>query len=267
MLLVSDVHDGFDALRRVAAMGEPLLVLGDLLNFIDYRTGEGMVSEILGRGFATEVAEARGRGTDVRGLWHRALTAYPGDFRAEVLELADRQYREAFAAMDGAEVYVTHGNVDIVPLLAEHAGRAHILDGEVVEIEGWRVGFVGGTGRSLFDLGVERPLAARLAGLGPVDILCTHVAPAVPALADDVITGRPERSSVAVLDYLVEYRPPFHYFGDIHQPRAHRWRIGPTLSRNLGYFRATGRATRHPARAPGRYANSSKQPPTSPVNE
>ncbi len=259
MLLVADIHDGFDALRRIAGMGEPLLVLGDLLNFIDYRTGEGMVSDLLGRGFAVEVAEARGSGADVRVLWHQALDAYDGDFRAAILELADVQYREAFKALSGAEVYLTHGNVDIVPLLVEHAGDVRVLDGDVVEIEGWRVGFVGGTGRSLFDLGKERPLADRLDQLGPVDILCTHIAPAVATLAEDVITGRPERSAVEVLGYLTEHRPPFHYFGDIHQPRATRWRIGPTLSTNVGYFRATGRATRHPAMWETSYANSCKQ--------
>ncbi len=248
MLLVSDIHDNFEALGRVAATDEPLLILGDLLNFIDYRTGEGMVAEILGRGFAADVAEARGSGADVRVLWHRALDAYDGDFRTTIFELAARQYAEAFRVLDGTAVHLTYGNVDIVPMLTEFAGPLAVLDGDVVEIEGWRVGFVGGTGRSLFDLGIERPMAERLAALGPVDILCTHVAPAVPALARDVITGRMERNERAVLEYILEFQPPFHYFGDIHQPQATSWRIGSTTSRNVGYFRATGRAVQHPAR-------------------
>ena len=90
----------------------------------------------------------------------------------------------------------------------------------------------------------EETMAAKLASLGPVDILCTHVAPAVPALARDVIGGK-EKGSAAVLDYLLQARPPFHYFGDIHQPQAISWRLGDTLCRNVGYFRATGKAVRH----------------------
>ncbi len=39
MLLVSDVHGAADALRSVAASGELVCVLGDLINFIDYRIG------------------------------------------------------------------------------------------------------------------------------------------------------------------------------------------------------------------------------------
>jgi Icc-related predicted phosphoesterase len=66
----------------------------------------------------------------------------------------------------------------------------------------------------------------------------------VPELACDVIGG-PEKGSVAVLEYVRKEQPPFHYFGDIHQPRATTWRIGATISRNVGYFRATRKAIRH----------------------
>jgi Icc-related predicted phosphoesterase len=79
-----------------------------------------------------------------------------------------------------------------------------------------------------------------------VDILCTHVAPAVSALARDVVGGK-EKGSQAVLDYLVDAQPQFHYFGDIHQPQASSWRVGDTRCRNVGYFRATGRAVSHGA--------------------
>ncbi|NND85249.1 MAG: metallophosphoesterase, partial [Acidimicrobiia bacterium] len=115
-----------------------------------------------------------------------------------------------------------------------------------------RVGFIGGTGRTLFDLGPPNPLEGRFDALGPVDILCTHVAPAIPALSTDVITGRPERSSKALLGYLQREQPAFHFFGDIHQPKAREWQIGATHSRNVGYFRATGLPTRHAARGKGR---------------
>jgi Icc-related predicted phosphoesterase len=45
-----------------------------------------------------------------------------------------------------------------------------------------------------------------------------------------------------LLDFIREHRPRLHLFGDVHQPQASTWRIGPTRCRNVGYFRATGRA-------------------------
>lgn len=91
----------------------------------------------------------------------------------------------------------------------------------------------------------EEDMAVKLQQLGPVDILCSHLPPAVGALQTDVITGRVEGSSEAIREYLQLHQPSFHYFGDIHQPQASRWRLGPTRCVNVGYFRATRRAVRH----------------------
>ena len=90
----------------------------------------------------------------------------------------------------------------------------------------------------------EEEMWRKLSGMGSVEILCTHVAPAIRALSSDVIGGRPKQSQ-AVVEYIAEHRPRWHYFGDIHQPQAVRWRVGATWCRNVGYFRATGRAVRH----------------------
>ena len=120
--------------------------------------------------------------------------------------------------------------------------------GEVVEIEGYSVGFAGGGVPTPANARGEVPhevMAGKLEALGEVDILCTHVAPSVGPLHRDVITGVLERSSSVVLDYLLAYQPRYHYFGDIHQPQAYSWRVGKTVCRNVGYFRATARAVRH----------------------
>jgi Icc-related predicted phosphoesterase len=84
-----------------------------------------------------------------------------------------------------------------------------------------------------------------LEALGPVDVLGTHVPPAIDPLRRDVITGRLEGGSVAIADYLRRHQPAAHFFGDIHQPQASSWRIGRTLCTNVGYFRATNRAVRY----------------------
>ena len=46
MLLVADVHGAAEALGKVAGRGETVLVLGDLVNFIDYRSLDGILAEV-----------------------------------------------------------------------------------------------------------------------------------------------------------------------------------------------------------------------------
>ena len=251
MLIVSDVHAGFEALAKVAARGEPLLILGDLLNFIDYRTGRGMAEDVYGLEHTRQLVENRRTSNwdATRQLWRNAIVGREEEVRAQIVEAVKEQHARTRAALEGADAYVTFGNVDWPQeLKACLPEGAKWVDGQVVEIEGYSIGFAGG--------GAPTPVGARgeisddemgekLANLGPVDILCTHVAPTIGPLYRDVITGRPERSSDVVLDYLREHQPRFHYFGDIHQPQAYSWQFGSTLCRNVGYFRATGRPIRH----------------------
>ncbi len=250
MLIVSDVHAAFEALAGVAGAGETLLILGDLINLVDYRTGEGAVAEVLGPEFGRRSAALRGAGdyAGMRALWVETIGGRWEEVRAAIDEAVRRQYQEMADALDGATGYVTFGNVDRPDQLAAALPSGMtFVDGDVVEIDGLRFGFVGG--------GVETPLRAagevtdeemaeKLSGLGAVDVLCSHLPPAVPALHTDVVTGRRERASRPILEYLRSVRPRYHFFGDVHQPQAHRWRVGSTLCVNVGYFRATRRAIR-----------------------
>ena len=161
-----------------------------------------------------------------------------------------RQYRQVGEALAGATAYVTYGNTDRPEMLKEvlPAG-ARFVDGERLDIAGWTVGFAGGGLR--LDGGIPVPgevtegeLASKLSQLGSVEVLCTHVPPAVSPLERDVVGGR-QKGSRAVLDYIREHDPEFHYFGDIHQPQATTWTVGRTRCVNVGYFRATGRAVVH----------------------
>ena len=249
MLLIADVHGAAEPLRRVAAMPGPLLVLGDLINFIDYRTNDGIVAEVSGRDLVDEFVLLRSKGDHAAAssLWASHSVGREAEIRAAYDGAIDAAYVEICAALEGADAYVTYGNVDRPHLLAERLPRgSRFVDGEVRDIEGHRVGFAGGGMPRIGTDGEisEDEMSLKLDRLGPVDILCTHVPPAVPELACDVIGG-PEKGSVAVLEYVRKEQPRFHYFGDIHQPRATTWRIGATISRNVGYFRATRKAIRH----------------------
>lgn len=250
MLLISDVHGEFEAMRRLAASGETLLILGDLVNLMDYRTGEGITADLLGIEFARQTAQARATGdyARMRTLWTEKVGDRWEDFRSDFERAVIAQYEATRSALVGATAYVTFGNVDRPRLLRSHLpDGVRFVDGDVVEIEGLSVGFVGG-GVST-PLGAEgevsdEEMAAKLERIGAVDVLCSHLPPAIEPLHKDVITGRLERASRPILDYVVANRPRAHFFGDVHQPQATRWQIGPTTCRNVGYFRATKRAVR-----------------------
>ncbi len=181
-------------------------------------------------------------------VWRSYSAGREDELRARYTELIDAAYEDICGALAGAEAYVTYGNVDRLDLLRRHLpDGARFVDEEVVDVEGTRFGFAGGGTKS--PLGVpgevgDREMAGKLDRLGPVDVLCTHVPPAVPALSQDVIGGR-QKGSEPVLDYLLRHQPRRHYFGDIHQPQATTWRVGVTTCVNVGYFRATGRPVVH----------------------
>lgn len=248
MLVLSDIHFALEPLRRVVASGETLLILGDLVNLTDYRTGEGAVAEVLGIEFARASASARGSGDfqRMRGLWQERVGDNVDEVRAAIGEAIEAQYSEVSEALLGGHGYVIHGNVDR-PRALERAlppGYQYV-HGETRDIDGVRFGFVGGGASTPLQAEGEIPdqsMEELLGRLGEVDILCTHVAPAIDPLQTDVVTGRAERGSAPLLEYIRSHQPRLHLFGDVHQPQASTWRVGPTRCRNVGYFRATGRA-------------------------
>lgn len=249
MLIVSDIHGAFDDLARVARLGEPVLILGDFLNFVDYRTMEGMLADVAGRDFVVSLTDLRERGEHgaARALWAEYSAGREEEIRARYDALTRAEYERMARALRGSESYVIYGNVDRPDLLRDHLPEGcRFVDGDVVDIRGVRVGFAGGGVASIGVPGEveEAEMERKLAGLGPVEMLCTHVAPAVRPLSRDVVGGR-LKESPAVLAYILEHRPRWHYFGDIHQPQATSWRVGDTWSVNVGYFRATKRPVRH----------------------
>jgi Icc-related predicted phosphoesterase len=250
MIFISDVHDSPGGLSRLVQLDEEIVILGDLVNLTDYRTGAGAVATVMGDEFASRTSAARARGNygEMRAMWSERSAESPEDVRRQIgAELLD-QYQRAGSALEGGRGLVIHGNVDRPGPLRENLPSGfRYVHGEVVERHGLAFGFVGG--------GVSTPLQADgevsdeematiLDSLGPVDVLCTHVAPAIGPLRRDVVTGREERGSEPVRDYLTRHQPRYHLYGDVHQPQASTWRVGRSRCVNAGYFRATGRFLR-----------------------
>lgn len=247
--VISDLHGATDHLRRVGRDCDTLLVLGDLINVIDYHHMEGILVDVFGREPVARAVELRGRGRieEAREAL-RVAGGEPEESRSRFVELARRGYEEVFDAMP-ANAVITFGNVDIPDLVRELAPTdVRVVDAEVVELDGERFGFVGGgLPTPLHTAGEvdESDYDAKLDALGPVDVVCTHIPPAIPWYVYDVLGKRFEPGSRGLVAYMRTHRPRRSYFGHVHQPLVGRGSIGGTELVNVGYFRGTGTAVIH----------------------
>jgi len=250
--VVSDVHGNAEALARAARGADALVVLGDLIDFVDYHNhGGGILGAVFGAERVATFARLR------RNRSHGELAAFAKSMWAaldnakDVVESAIRaQYEKLFAAMT-VPTYATPGNVDMPALWPEFADdHVRILDGQVAEIGGLRFGFVGGAllppgavprrdGVWLPYLRTADDYTASVASLGDVDVLCTHVPPSVPELTYDVVARRHEFGAFALLELIHARSPRWSLFGHVHQPLAPRVRIGRTECINVGHFKRT----------------------------
>lgn len=253
--VVSDVHGNAEALARAGDGADALVVLGDLIDFVDYRNpAGGILGRVLGAEASAEFGRLRSVGAPgelmafARAAWSRF--ADPG---AVIAEAVREQYDVLFAALPAPTVptYLIAGNVDMPELWTEYARPGLCLaEGRVLTIGGLRFGFVGGAPlRAGFvrRRGPWQPylreaaeFATAALALERVDVLCSHVPPSVPELAYDVLSRSPEAAGPALLEVIRRDRPRAALFGHVHQPLSARRRIGRTECVNVGHFRRTG---------------------------
>lgn len=246
--IASDVHGAWDALAQADRGADLFVCLGDLVLFLDYADpSRGIYADLFGQAHARAYIEARtaGRFEDARALsaaaWERIGVLDPVDRWARLESLIKVQYEQMFAAMPD-QALLTYGNVDVPALWPQYLKPGHtVLDGTTVERDGIRMGFVGGglvsPMRTPYEISPEQ-FAVKLDELGPVDVLFTHIPPALPELTYDVVARRFEVGSAALVEYVTRVQPRFHFFGHVHQPHLPRVRIGRTECVNVGHFQA-----------------------------
>ena len=244
--VVSDVHGRSDALASAGRGADALICLGDLLLFLDYADhGQGIFADLFGAQAASHYVELRtAKKFDEAREFSAGLLAGRPESRSSLFEAAiARQYAELFGVLT-EPAYLTYGNVDVPRMWQTYAKPGHhVLDGGTIDLDGWRFGFVGGGLKSAYRTPnemTEEEFRAKLEAVGEVDVLCTHIPPAVPELLYDTVARRLEVGSVALLDTIKAIRPRYSIFGHVHQPLARRTRIGVTECLNVGHFRATG---------------------------
>jgi Icc-related predicted phosphoesterase len=232
-----------------------LICLGDLLLFLDYADpGQGIYAELYGEDYTREYIALRTarRFAEARQLTQRLMAASvagpdsgPASLRTSAEVIIRRQYKEIFDALP-KPAYLTYGNVDVPELWDQYLKPGHhVVDGGRVEVGGITFGFAGAGLASPYRTPNEISEAAFGAKLdaivadGPIDVLCTHVPPAVPELLYDTVARRMETGSEALLEAIRRLRPRYAFFGHVHQPLARRVRVGRTECINVGHFRAT----------------------------
>ncbi|BBA96813.1 hypothetical protein RVR_2286 [Actinacidiphila reveromycinica] len=241
--VVSDVHGAADALARAGEGADALVCLGDLVLFLDYADhSRGIFPDLFGRDNADRMVALRTarRFEEARAL-DRELWA-DLDRQALIEQAVRKQYAELFAAFP-TPTYATYGNVDVPGLWPEYARPGTtVLDGGTAEIGGLVFGFVGGGLRTPMRTPYEveeEAYAAKVAALGRVDVLCSHIPPAIPELCYDTSARRFERGSQALLDAVRSVQPRYALFGHVHQPLVRRTRVGRTECVNVGHFNHT----------------------------
>lgn len=245
--IVSDLHSATDALRSELNHEDTLLLLGDLVNIIDYSAMDGILVDIFGIEAVTEVVALRteGRLEEARAVMLQRREGREAEVAMKFQTLLKDAYQEVRDALPH-QTYLITGNVDAPVLMEGILGPGvEFVDGKVIELEGLRVGFVGGALPTPLKVAGEIPeeeFDAKIDALGDVEVLCTHIPPEIPELTYDVLAKRHERGSKRLLQYIVDVQPRRVFFGHIHQPLVSSTHVGRTHLVNAGYFRRTQRA-------------------------
>lgn len=248
--VVSDVHGNIEDLARVAEQAEFLIVLGDLLEYVDYHSPEdGILGAVFGADAVAAFASFRvdGQFNEMHAFEHELWRSL-ADPVATLDGAVRKQYRAVIDAI-GTRALVTLGNVDAPAtwdLMAPDQLR--VRDGEVVDLDGLRIGFVAGGALkrpvpgdpwAYFERthGAYRSLVAEL---GEVDVLCTHVPPDIENLRYDVAAQRKEMYGPGILEAIDRHGPALSMFGHVHHPRAAEVARGGTRCVNVGFFKGSG---------------------------
>jgi Icc-related predicted phosphoesterase len=245
--IISDLHSATDPLAAEVGEHDELLLLGDLINLVDYSEMDGLLVDVFGVEAVRKVVELRtsGRVEEARAVMAERRQGREEDIAQRFTDLARAEYEQVRDALPG-KTYLILGNTDW-PSMAEEtlAGKVETVDGKVIDLHGIRIGFVGGGLPTPLRVAGEIPeeeYNAKLDGLGDVDVLCSHVPPDIPELTFDTLAERHERGSPRLLEYIREVQPLKVYFGHIHQPLISSAHLGRTHLINVGYFRRTRRA-------------------------
>ena len=114
MIFISDVHHKVEFLEKLPKNKGPVVILGDLINWIDYRNGEGIARDVFGLENVLKLIEYRKQHLFEKRklLWSELYANNPVQIQKKMNDAIDKQYNEVFKSLKNFEVWFIPGNVD-----------------------------------------------------------------------------------------------------------------------------------------------------------
>ena len=147
MIFISDIHHGLSGLKELPIDKGPLVILGDLINWIDYRDGSGIARDVFGDKNVDKLIMYRKNHDFSRrkDLWKDLFAEDPENKQVQIEEAVELQYEDVFRELGNHEVWIIPGNVDSISIMKKIAGdNIEFVDGKIIEYEGFKFGFAGG---------------------------------------------------------------------------------------------------------------------------
>jgi Icc-related predicted phosphoesterase len=243
--LIADVHSSIRGIEGSVGPGDTLLVLGDVLGLIDWADFSGILPEVLGKdNLRRMLFGAFAAGAEAARRMKEELLSPKGEYYELLQKRVLEDYREFRRVVEGCgcSALVIYGNSDLPEAMQEvfqGSPSVRLVEGRM-ELEGQTFGFLPGSLKSPFEMPAEEDddyFEERLENMGEVDVVCAHVPPEVHAAVFDVVAGRPQRGSAALLRYIEKCRPLYVYHGHVHQPAQRSIELGSTRVVNVAYFK------------------------------
>ncbi|MEA2486776.1 MAG: hypothetical protein QOF16_430, partial [Actinomycetota bacterium] len=111
--MVSDLHGAQDRLTKALPDGATLLLLGDLVNLIDYISKTGILYDVFSAEAVDKVSVLRAQGDyeSAREVIRARAEGRDDEIRSEIGRRVAEQYESVFAALPDP-TYLILGNVD-----------------------------------------------------------------------------------------------------------------------------------------------------------
>ena len=147
MIFISDVHHQLEFLKLLPKKNEPVVILGDLINWIDYRNGDGIAKEVFGLENVQTLINLRKehRFEERKNLWKSLYSNNPEVIMKNMRDAIENQYEEVFKILKKYHVWFIPGNVDDVEIMNSYTSSSvKNVDGLLIEHQGTKLGFAGG---------------------------------------------------------------------------------------------------------------------------
>lgn len=98
MIFISDVHYQIEYLNSLPENKGPIVILGDLINWIDYRDGQGIAMDVFGKDNVKKLINLRKehKFDERKSLWRELYKTDPDKVAKKMHSAIYKQYEDVF---------------------------------------------------------------------------------------------------------------------------------------------------------------------------